>query len=187
LDLIVKTGIADAIAERLGDMKGNKESIAETIENNVRSKILKEQLTDPAYFAKMSALLDEIIRMRKDRAIEYEGYLARIADVAKRVVAGKSDDTPQQLKTSGQLALYNNLKDRVVTNAAQEPDALYGVTTKTLDTALLLDTAIKAKRLDGWRGVVAREQLVKQAMFDVLKDIKEVNRLFPIVFAQKEY
>ena len=187
LDLIVKTGIADAIAERLGDMQGNKESIAETIENNVRSKILKEQLTDPAYFAKMSALLDEIIRLRKERAIEYEGYLARIADVAKQVAAGKSDDTPAQLKTTGQLALYNNLKDHVVTDAAQQPEAIYGGATKALDTALLLDTAIKAKRPDGWRGVVAKEQLVKQAMFDVLKDIKEVNRLFPIVFAQKEY
>ena len=168
-------------------MQGNKESIAETIENNVRSKILKEQLTDPAYFAKMSALLDEIIRLRKERAIEYEGYLARIADVAKQVAAGKSDDTPQQLKTTGQLALYNNLKDHVVTDAAQQPEAVFGGATKALDTALLLDTAIKAKRPDGWRGVVAKEQLVKQAMFDVLKDIKEVNRLFPIVFAQKEY
>ena len=187
LDLIVKTGIADAIAERLGDMQGNQESIAETIENNVRSKILKEQLTDPAYFAKMSALLDEIIRLRKDRAIEYEGYLARIADVAKQVAAGKSDDTPAQLKTTGQLALYNNLKDHVVTDAAQQPEAVYGGATQALDTALLLDAAIKAKRPDGWRGVVAKEQLVKQAMFDVLKDIKEVNRLFPIVVAQKEY
>jgi len=187
LDLIVKTGIADAIAERLGDMKGNQVSIAETIENNVRSKILKEQLTDPAYFAKMSALLDEIIRLRKERAIEYEDYLARIANVAKQVAAGKSDDTPQQLKTTGQLALYNNLKDHVVTDATQQPEAVYGGVTKALDTALLLDTAIKTRRPDGWRGVVAKEQLVKQAMFDVLKDIKEVNRLFPIVFAQKEY
>ena len=58
---------------------------------------------------------------------------------------------------------------------------------QALDTALWLDAAIKAKRPDGWRGVVAREQLVRQAMFDVLKDINEVNRLFPIVFAQKEY
>jgi len=187
LDLIVTTGIADAIAERLGDMKGNKESIAETIENNVRSKILKEQLTDPAYFAKMSALLDEIIRLRKAKAIEYEGYLARIADVAKQVAAGKSDDTPKQLKTAGQLALYNNLKDHVAPNAAQEPPAPYAGTTAALDTALKLDASIKAKRPDGWRGVVAKEQMVKQAMFDVLKDIKEVNRLFPIVFAQKEY
>jgi len=187
LDLIVKTGIAEAIAERLGDMKGNKESIAETIENNVRSKILKEQLTDPAYFAKMSALLDEIIRLRKEKAIEYEDYLGRIADVAKKVSAGKADDTPVQLKTAGQLALYNNLKDHVAADAAQEPGAPYTGKTVALDVALKLDAAIKAKRPDGWRGVVAKEQMVKQAMFDVLQDIKEVNRLFPIVFAQREY
>ena len=187
LDLIVKTGIADAIAERLGDMKGNRESIAETIENNVRSKILKEQLTDPAYFAKMSALLDEIIRLRKEKAIEYEEYLARIADVARKVSAGKADDTPAQLKTTGQLALYNNLKDHVAAGVAQEPVAPYGGKTQTLDTALKLDAAIKARRPDGWRGVVAKEQMVKQAMFDVLKDIQEVNRLFPIVVAQSEY
>lgn len=187
LDLIVKTGIADAIAERLGEMKGNRESIAETIENNVRSKILKEQLTDPAYFAKMSALLDEIIRLRKEKAIEYEEYLARIADVAKKVSAGKAEDTPPQLKTAGQLALYNNLKDHVAAGVAQEPFAPYGNKTQALDTALKLDAAIKTHRPDGWRGVVAREQMVKQAMYEVLKDIREVNRLFPIVVAQKEY
>lgn len=187
LDLIVKTGIADAIAERLSKMKGNQESIAETIENNVRSKILKEQLTDPAYFAKMSALLDEIIRLRKDKAIEYEEYLARIAEVAKKVSTGKADDTPQQVKTAGQLALYNNLKDHVAAGVALEPMAPYGDKTQTLETALKLDAAIKARRPDGWRGVVAKEQMVKQAMFDVLKDIQEVNRLFPIVVAQKEY
>ena len=79
LDLIVKTGIADAIAARLGAMKGNKDAIAETIENNVRSKIIREQLTDPAYFETMAALLDEIIALRKAKAIEYEEYLKRIA------------------------------------------------------------------------------------------------------------
>lgn len=187
LDLIVKSGIAEAIAEQLSEMKGNKEAIAETIENNVRSKILKEQLTDPAYFAKMSALLDEIIRLRKERAIEYEDYLARIADVAKKVNTGKSDDTPQQLRTAGQLALYNNLKGHVVSSAAQEPAAPYGSKDEALDLTLRLDAAIKAKRPDGWRGVVPKEQMVKQVLFDVLQDIKEVNRLYPIVFAQKEY
>ena len=61
LELIVKTGIADAIASQLGALKGNKNAIAETIENNVRSKIIKEHLSDPAFYEKMSALLDEII------------------------------------------------------------------------------------------------------------------------------
>jgi len=187
LDLIVKTGIAEAIAERLSELKGNREGIAETIENNVRSKILKEQLTDPAYFAKMSALLDEIIRMRKAKAIEYEEYLARIADVVKKVSAGKADDTPAQLKTVGQLALYNNLKEHVAANAAQQSTAHYAGATAALETALKLDACIKANRPDDWRGVVAREQMVKKAMFDVLRDITEVDRLFPIIFAQQEY
>lgn len=187
LDLIVKTGIADAIAERLGDMKGNKESIAETIENNVRSKILKEQLTDPAYFAKMSALLDEIIRLRKERAIEYEDYLARIAEVAKKVSAGKADDTPTQLKTKGQLALYNNLKDSPSAATAQEPAGALQPGEAALDRALQLDAAIKRERPDNWRGVVAKEQMVKQAMFNVLKNVDEVNRLYPIVFGHPEY
>ena len=80
LDLIVKSGIADAIANKLGQMK-DKESVAETIENNVRSKIVKDHLTDPAYFAKMSALLDEIIKKRKEQAINYEEYLTQMADL----------------------------------------------------------------------------------------------------------
>ena len=61
LELIVKTGIADAIARQLGGLKGNKNAIAETIENNVRSKIIKEHLSDPAFYEKMSAQLREII------------------------------------------------------------------------------------------------------------------------------
>jgi type I restriction enzyme R subunit len=84
LDLIVKTGIDKAIAAHLGNLKGNTTAIAETIENNVRSKIIKEHLNDPAYYEKMSTLLDEIIAARKAKAIEYEEYLKRIADLVSR-------------------------------------------------------------------------------------------------------
>ena len=58
--------------------------MAGTIENNVRSKIIKEHLNDPAYYEKMSALLDEIIAARRAKAIAYEEYLQRIAELAKR-------------------------------------------------------------------------------------------------------
>ena len=112
LDLIVKTGIANAIATQLGGLKGNKNAVAETIENNVRSKIIKEHLNDPAYYEKMSALLDEIIASRKAKAIEYEEYLKRIADLVKKVEAGHADDILEVLKTSPALrALYNNLQN----------------------------------------------------------------------------
>ena len=51
----------------------------------------------------MSALLDEIIAARKAKAIEYEEYLKRIAELAKRVEAGQAEDTPEQLKNSPAL------------------------------------------------------------------------------------
>ena len=48
LELIVKTGISSAINMQLGGLKEDKNAVAETIENNVRSKILKEHLADPS-------------------------------------------------------------------------------------------------------------------------------------------
>ena len=187
LDLIVKTGIADAIAKAFGERQGQHDAVAESIENNVRSKIIKEHLTDPAFFEKMSALLDEIISLRKVKAVEYEEYLARIAELVGRVQAGKADDTPAVFDTPGRLALYNNLKGRVPANRAAEPITPFGELDANAALALRLDDHIKRNRPDDWRGEPRREQMVKQAMHAVLLDVDEVNRLFPIVFAQKEY
>ncbi|MEY4979600.1 MAG: hypothetical protein RLZZ352_1870 [Pseudomonadota bacterium] len=193
LDLIVKSGIADAVANKLADMKGNKQAIAETIENNVRSKIIKESLTDPAYFEKMSALLDEIIKLRKEKAIEYEEYLQRIADIAAKVQAGKAQDTPAKLDTPGKRAVYNNVKNASVlhTLGATEPEAPYSNDGEAEDPVLVLalkiDRAIKLVRPDGWRGVQARELVIKRAMYDVLKNVDDVERLFLIIYAQPEY
>ncbi len=64
------------VSTQLGGLKGDRNAISEVIENNVRRKIVKEHLNDPAYYEKMSALLDEIIAARKAKAIEYEEYLA---------------------------------------------------------------------------------------------------------------
>lgn len=58
LDVIVKSGIAAAIGNLPEGLRGNKEAVAETIENNVRSKIIKEHLNDPAYYDRMSVLLN---------------------------------------------------------------------------------------------------------------------------------
>lgn len=168
LDLIVKTGIANAIANKLGGLKGNKNAIAETIENNVRKKIIKEQLNDPAFYENMSALLDEIIAARKAKAIEYEEYLKRIAELAKRVDAGQAEDTPEELDTPGKRALFNNLA-------------------KNEGLALQIDDAVKKVRPDGWRGIQAREQVIKAALYGVLQDVAEVERIFLIIKAQAEY
>ena len=182
VQLIVKSGIANAIATRLGGLR-NEAAIAETIENNVRRKIIHEQLTDPAYYEKMSTLLDEIIAARKARALEYEEYLKRIAELARRVEAGIADDTPPALRDQPALrALYNNLKDGAQPSAphVSEPN-------EVLDLAVKVDEAVRKARFDAWRGNQAREQMIKRALYGVLKNEAEVERVFLIVKAQKEY
>jgi type I restriction enzyme R subunit len=99
----------------------------------------------------MSVLLDEIIADRKAKAVEYEGYLKRIADLAQKVEAGHADDTPAALD------------------------------------ALAVDKAVKTTRPDSWRGVQPRENQVKKAIYDLLQDVDEVERIFVIIKAQKEY
>lgn len=190
LELIVKTGIGEAIAQQLGGMKGNKTAIAETIENNVRSKIVKEQTSDPAFYEKMSALLDEIIRFRKEQADEYEAYLHRIAELAKKIEAGHDETLPTQLDSAGKRALYNNLLANLPSRlAAQEtsPDYDGKPADEALALALRLDATIRTARFDGWRGVQAREQAIKAAMYEVLNDVNEVERLFLIIAAHPEY
>ncbi|MEO7798883.1 MAG: restriction endonuclease subunit R, partial [Opitutaceae bacterium] len=193
LELIVKSGIGDAIASRLGGLKSHQGAIAETIENNVRSKIIKEHLSDPAYYEKMSELLDEIIALRRAKAIEYEEYLRRIAELARKVEAGHADDTPEPLRKSpGLRALYNNLKKsaaRDIAGIAAEdpPDGEQRGADFVLTLAQKIDATVKLARPDGWRGVQAREQVVKRALYDVLQNVDEVERIFPIVKQQPEY
>ena len=50
-----------------------------------------------------------------------------------------------------------------------------------------IDVAVKHARPDGWRGVQAREQVIKAALYQILKDPAEVERLFLIIKAQREY
>jgi type I restriction enzyme R subunit len=168
LELIVKTGIAEAIAKQLGGLKGNQNAIAETIENNVRRKIIKEHLNDPAFYERMSALLGEIIADRKSKANNYEQYLKRIAELAKRVEAGQAEETPKALDTPGKRALYNNLNQNE-------------------ELAMRIDEAVRSNRYDDWRGIQTRELEIKRALYDVLQDEANVERIFLIIKAQKEY
>lgn len=168
LEIIEKSGIAEAIGALPAGIKANKEAVAETIENNVRSHIIKNHLLDPAYFEKMSKLLDEIIKQRKQNAIDYQDYLKKIADLARQVSTKQPDGKPTSLNTDAKRALYNNLG---------ENEAL----------ALQLNDAVMDRKEDSWRGNTAKENEIKRAIFDIVKDADEVERIFAIVKQQRDY
>jgi len=168
LDIMTKSGIVEAINNLPEGIKNNKEAVAETIENNVRVKIIKDHLIDPAYFDEMSKLLSEIIRERKANAVSYEEYLKKIAELAKQVKNPAHDDLPTGIKTNAQRALYNNLG-------------------KNEKLAVLVDAAVYSSRCADWRGNIPAENLIKQSIYEVLKDKSEVERIFQIIKQQNEY
>jgi len=192
LDLIVKSGIAEAINSLPDALRMNREAAAETIENNVRRKIIKSHLSDPAFYEKMSALLDEIIRQRKAEAMAYEEYLKQIANLARQVQQGMDDGISPELDTSGKRALYNNLI-LVTENSGKkgvgDPGAKMGTAEKreAEATAIAIDAAVRVSRPDDWRGHPSRERVIKKAMYAILGNEAAVERLFMVVKEQREY
>jgi type I restriction enzyme R subunit len=165
---MMHSGIADAIKNLPDGIRSSKEAVAETIDNNVRIKIIKDHLIDPAYFDEMSKLLSEIVRERKANAVSYEEYLQKIAELAKRVMNLTRDDLPTGIQTHAQRALYNNLG-------------------KNETIAMAVDVAVHSSRRADWRGNIPAENLIKQAIYGVLKDKAEVERIFQIIKQQNEY
>jgi len=178
LDLIVKTGIADAINQRLGGLRGNNEAVAESIENNVRTAIVRERLADPAFFDRMSRLLDELIEARRAKAIQYEEYLKRMADLARGVQEGHTGDTPEPLTRSRALrAIYNLVREET---GASEAEALA--------LAKEIDRAVRRSKHDDFRGNKAKENAIKEAIYPLLGEDKDrVGRMFRVISAQGEY
>src|SRR5699024_9685260 len=85
VDLIVHKGIS-AVDEVLSEtIQQDQEAMAETIENNIRKVIVEERPGNPKYYDKMSELLEELIRRRKQEAAEYARYLKKLEELARRV------------------------------------------------------------------------------------------------------
>jgi type I restriction enzyme, R subunit len=194
LELIVQTGIGNAIGSLPDGLKANKNAVAETIENNVRSKITREHLNDPNFYTRMSALLEEIIQFRKEKADKYEEYLRRIADLARQLVKGFGDGVPEPLTKSPALrALYSNLKTPTAApggaHHATEAGADYVVAgDATLGLALKIDAAVKIVRPNAWRGVQPKENVIKAALLPLMgNNVSEVERIFAIIKQQAEY
>jgi len=187
LEIISSEGIIEAIGNLPEGIRSSQEAVAETIENNVRKKIIKEHLIDPAFFEEMSKLLAEIIKERKEKAITYQEYLEKIAELAKKVSDGKNDNMPDVMNTVALRALYNNLG-------------------KVAGLATLIDMEVKKVKRDDWRGNLPKEREIKAAIYNQLvyygkaigKDManeppepygleNKVEQIFDIIKAQAEY
>ena len=168
LDIIVNYGIIDAVNTMPKGIRSSNKAVAETLSNNVRAKIIKDQLIDPRFFAQMSIVLDEIVKERKEGAIKYEEYLEKIKHLIEKIKQGTIEKTPDSINTSALKALYNNLSNNE-------------------QMAIDLDVVIRDSKKADWRGNLPAENLIKKAMYVIIPDIDSVNSLFEIVKEQQDY
>ena len=154
-----------------GDGKNNEqESAAEAIENNIRKKVVQKIVINPAYYSKMSEVLEQLILDRKRGVIAYKQLLERYIELAKNVTLPENNTRyPESIRSSGAMrAFYDN---------CGEDEEL----------AIKLHKAVLSSKMNGFRNNPAKENRIKSAIFKIVKDEEMVESLFKIIVEQEEY
>ncbi|MGY2082336.1 type I restriction endonuclease subunit R [Blastococcus sp. SYSU DS0539] len=169
IDLIVKLG-ADAIDKLPTGIKKDPEAVAATITNNMRKVIVDERAMNPKYYDKMSELLDAIIEERRQQAIDYQEYLAKLLDAAKKLGTKESD--------TAYPAWADNGARRALVDFGWPDPAM----------PIQVDTAILTSKPHDWVGNTMKEKVVKRAISRTLPvDFDRLDELFDLVKARDEY
>ena len=147
-----------------------QESAAEAIENNIRKKVVQKIVINPAYYSKMSEVLEQLILDRKRGVIAYKQLLERYLELAKNVSAPEENEHyPESIRKSGAMrAFYDN---------CGEDEQL----------AIRLHKAVMTSKMDGFRNNPTKENRIKRELYKILKDEDIVERLYKIVVEQEEY
>jgi type I restriction enzyme, R subunit len=185
-DLIIKTGIHDAIAKTLNEKgKLSKNAIAEGIINNVRKTILRDQLTDPRFYDQMSTLLEDLIKQSRADTAAYEEFLRKAEALVKRLASKQSDQgVPSALYGKPEaITIYNNLTTVPATTFQCPADE-----GERAALALDIDLTIRERAPAGWKGDDTRERQLLNALFPILnRDRAATQAVFEIIKNQVGY
>lgn len=185
-ELIVKSGIHDAIAKKLNEKgKLSKNAISEGIINNIRKTIIRDQLTDPRFYVEMSKLLDDLIKQSRADTAVYEEFLRNAEALVKRLAEKHSDEgVPAMLHGKPEATvLFNNLSTLDATRFRYPTDD-----DDKAALALKIDLAVRESAPAGWKGDQPRETQVLNALYPLLdKDPEATKALFEIIKNQPGY
>ncbi|MDW6092228.1 HsdR family type I site-specific deoxyribonuclease [Vibrio rhizosphaerae] len=169
IDLIINKQDMTSVPKGIRD---DEDAMAEAIENNVRKTIVDENPVNPKFYDQMSVLLDEIIRLRRKKALDYQAYLEEIRKLAQKVknpAGNRSAHYPASIDSMAKQSLYDNLGNDEVLTAK-------------------IDAAVRYTKKADWVGDRFKEREIARAInnetvgYDI--DIDEVMKLLR---AQKEY
>ena len=117
----------------------------------------------------MSEVLELLIIDRKRGVIAYKQLLALYLELAKNVSTPEENDRyPEAIRKSGAMrAFYDN---------CGEDEQL----------AIRLHKAVMTSKMDGFRNNPTKENRIKRALYQILKDDEMVERLYKIIVEQED-
>jgi len=193
-EMIVETGIHDAIAKKLNEKgKLTRNAIAEAIINNVRKTIIRDRLTDPQFYDQMSKLLDDLIKQNRADTKAYEGFLLNAENLVRRLASKlPTAGLPAGLHRNPEAAvIYNNLPAILAAGAAgASPSAepTPAEVERRAALALEIDRTVREHAPAGWKGDEPRERQVLNALFPLLDRNREATMaLFELIKNQPGY
>ena len=178
MELIIEHG-AEALDLLPEGIRTNEAAIAATIANNVRRLIVDRSEVNPRYYEEISRLLDDIIRQRRQEAIDYRQYLSEMEELSGRIAEHENEDRyPSNINTTPLRAFFDNLDDL----PEDQREA----------AALAMDTAIRETKQDDWRNNRFKKIQVRNAIARVIQEEfndydLDVNALLELAVNQSEY
>lgn len=193
VDLIVKTGIHDAIAQKLNAKGSSNKAVAEGIINNVRKAIIQERLTDPRFFKEMSSLLDELIKQSRADAKSYEEFLNQAEALARKLAAHAcgGEQAPEPLHGRPEaIVIYRNLPDILAKPAdaahVEQPQEWHP--SELISKAVQIDDAMRSGVPADWKGNEIKERAVRRTLLGLVDGDRDVMlKLFELVKNQPGY
>ncbi|WP_162979913.1 type I restriction endonuclease subunit R [Helicobacter pylori] len=146
----------------------NESSMAESIANNTKKRIIEKEASDPKYYEKLSSLLNDLILQFREKKLTYLEYLQQIQDLAKKVIDKEDKNYPKKINTKALKTLYDNL---------DENEAL----------ALKTDACIRGNKKDGWVGHNQKEKNLKIALRKIINDEVLLENIFNLAKHIEEY
>jgi type I restriction enzyme R subunit len=193
VELIIETGVHDAIAKKLNSKgKLSKNAVAEGIVNNVRKTIIRDQLTDPRFYEKISKLLDDLILEWRKQTLTYQEFLQQAEELVKNMASGKGDSpVPEALEGNRPaLTLYNNLPDilALAFPTWEIRDDENGEENDLVQITLEIDRAMREQAPANWKGDSTRENQVLNALHPIMGKSREATlALFELIKQQEGY
>lgn len=153
------------LPEELKDEYGR--ASAETVEANLREVIRKDSPFNPAYYGKLSIILQELIDKRKKEMLDYEEYMKELIELVKKARGKSANSYPESIKTPGMRALYDNL--------GQDEDL-----------AIRIHEVIKENAIVGFRDNRLKQRKLIRALAKLLGD-EMAQKIYEIIKLHDEY